>query len=107
MINRSWAGSHVLVFGISAEIAGGCVKGAAVGGTVIAATGPEMLLTARLALAGCKSNPVLCLNQAGIYAGDIAAPEAAVGSGSLLAGSTILVGKSQEEAVRFGRQVDL
>ena len=81
------------------------MKGAAVGGTVIAATGPEMLLTARLALAGCKSNPVLCLNQAGIYAADIAAPEAAVGTGSLLAGSTILVGKSQEEAVQFGRQV--
>jgi len=76
----------------------------AVGGAVIAATGPEMILTARLALAGCKSNPVLCLNQAGIYAADIAVPEAAVGTGSLLAGSTILVGKSQEEAVQFGRQ---
>ena len=78
---------------------------AMVGGTVIAAAAPEMILAARLALAGCKSNPVLCLNQAGIYAADIAAPEAAVGSGSLLAGSTILVGKSQEEAVQFGRQV--
>ncbi len=75
------------------------------GGTVIAAAGPEMILAARLALAGCKSNPVLCLNQAGIYAADIAAPEAAVGTGSLLAGSTILVGLSQEEAVQFGRQV--
>ncbi len=75
------------------------------GGTVIAAAAPEMILAARLALAGCKSNPVLCLNQAGIYAADIAAPEAAVGTGSLLAGSTILVGKSQEEAVQFGRQV--
>lgn len=78
---------------------------AMVGGTVIAAAAPEMILAARLALAGCKSNPVLCLNQAGIYAADIAAPEAAVGTGSLLAGSTILVGKSQEEAVQFGRQV--
>ncbi|WP_426768504.1 hypothetical protein [Erwinia aphidicola] len=81
------------------------MKGAAVGGTVIAAAAPEMILAARLALTGCKSNPVLRLNQAGIYAADIAAPEAAVGSGSLLAGSTILVGKSQEEAVQFGRQV--
>ncbi|CAH0263238.1 hypothetical protein SRABI13_03273 [Erwinia aphidicola] len=78
---------------------------AMVGGTVIAAAAPEMILAARLALAGCKSNPVLCLNQAGIYAADIAAPEAAVGTGSLLAGSTILVGKSQVEAVQFGRQV--
>ncbi|WP_338518446.1 hypothetical protein [Erwinia aphidicola] len=49
---------------------------AMVGGTVIAAAAPEMILAARLALAGCKSNPVLCLNQAGIYAADIAAPEA-------------------------------
>lgn len=78
---------------------------AVAGGMVIAAAAPELLLAARLALSGCKASPVQCLNQAGIYAADMVAPEAAVGTGSLAAGGTLLVGKSQEEVVQFGKQV--
>ncbi|VUS79266.1 DUF637 domain-containing protein [Klebsiella spallanzanii] len=66
------------------------------GGLTILGAAPEIVLAARLIVAGCKSNPALCLNQAGIYAADIIAPEAIIGVGPIAAGSTLFVGKSSE-----------
>ncbi len=36
------------------------------GGMTLVGAAPELVLAARLAIAGCKTNPALCLNQAGI-----------------------------------------
>ncbi|MFK8259578.1 hypothetical protein ACFL9S_17545 [Erwinia sp. AnSW2-5] len=89
----------------AAVIVGSGGIAAVAGGMIIAAAAPELLLAARLALTECKASPVLCLHQAGIYATDMAAPEAALGTGSLAAGGTLLVGKSQDEVVQFGKQI--
>ncbi len=67
-----------------------------VGGLTILGAAPEIVLAARLIVAGCKTNPALCLNQAGIYAADIIAPEALIGVGPIVAGSTLVVGKTQD-----------
>ncbi|HGF0772158.1 TPA: hypothetical protein ACF7ZB_004546 [Kluyvera georgiana] len=56
-------------------------------------------------VAGCKTNPALCLNQAGIYAADIFASEAAIGVGPLAAGTTLIVGKSRDAVTKLGQQV--
>ncbi len=40
-----------------------------------------------------QTNPALCLNQAGIYAADIVAPEAIIGTGAVTTGSTLILGK--------------
>ena len=62
----------------------------AAGGITLVGAAPELVLAARLAIAGCKTNPALCLNQAGIYAADIVAPEAIIGTGAVgTTGSTL------------------
>ena len=66
---------------------------------------PELVLAARLAIAGCKTNPALCLNQAGIYAADIVAPEAIIGTGAITAGSTFILGKTEDSMKTLGRQL--
>lgn len=65
-------------------------------GLTILGAAPEIVLAARLIIAGCKTNPALCVNQAGIYAVDIIAPEAIIGVGPIAACSTWFVGKSSE-----------
>ncbi|HDJ1441042.1 TPA: DUF769 domain-containing protein [Serratia rubidaea] len=75
------------------------------GGFTLLGAAPEMLLAARLAIAGCKTNPALCLNQAGIYAADIIAPDAIIGTGAVAAGSTLIVGKTQDSVKKLAQQV--
>ena len=75
------------------------------GGFTLLGAAPEMLLAARLAIAGCKTNPALCLNQAGIYAADIVAPDAIIGTGAVTAGSTLIVGKTQDSVKKLAQQV--
>lgn len=86
-------------------ITGGGGVALTVGGLTLLGAAPEMVLAARLVVAGCKTNPALCLNQAGIYAADIFASEAAIGAGSLAAGTTLIVGKSRDAVTKLGRQV--
>ena len=86
-------------------ITGGGGVALTVGGLTLLGAAPEMVLAARLVVAGCKTNPALCLNQAGIYAADIFASEAAIGAGSLSAGTTLIVGKSRDAVTKLGRQV--
>lgn len=52
----------------------------------------------RQALEGCKTNPALCLNNVGIFVADAVAPEAAVGTGVLAAGTVKVLGNSKEGA---------
>jgi filamentous hemagglutinin len=66
---------------------------------------PELVLAARLAIAGCKTNPALCLNQAGIYAADIVAPEAIIGTGAVTTGSTLILGKTEDSVRKLSRQL--
>ena len=66
---------------------------------------PELVLAARLAIAGCKTNPALCLNQAGIYAADIVAPEAIIGTGAITTGSTLILGKTEDSVRKLSRQL--
>ncbi|MBN5380578.1 DUF637 domain-containing protein [Serratia marcescens] len=75
------------------------------GGLTLIGAAPELVLAARLAIAGCKTNPALCLNQAGIYAADIVAPEAIIGTGALTTGSTLILGKSEDGVKRLSRQL--
>ena len=77
----------------------------AVGGVTLVGAAPELVLVARLAIAGCKTNPALCLNQAGIYAADIVAPEAIIGTGAITAGSTFILGKTEDSMKTLGRQL--
>lgn len=86
-------------------ITGGGGVALTVGGLTLLGAAPEMVLAARLVVAGCKTNPALCLNQAGIYAADIFASETAIGAGSLAAGTTLIVGKSRDAVTKLGRQV--
>ena len=46
----------------------------------------------------------MCLNQAGIYAADIFASEAAIGVGPLAAGMTLIVGNSRDAVTKLGQQ---
>lgn len=75
------------------------------GSLVLAGAAPELVLAARLAVEGCRASPVLCLNQAGIFAADIAAPEAAMGTGALMAGGTLIVGKTAESAKQLAQKL--
>ncbi len=59
--------------------------------TTLVAAAPAMALAARMSVQSCVANPVLCMNQAGIIAGDIAMGEAL--GGASLAGGTLAAGK--------------
>ncbi|BEM78915.1 hypothetical protein SME38J_30180 [Serratia marcescens] len=75
------------------------------GGMTLVGAAPELVLAARLAIAGCKTNPALCLNQAGIYAADIVAPEAIIGTGAVTTGSTLILGKTEDSMRKLSRQL--
>jgi filamentous hemagglutinin len=60
---------------------------ATVGGRILVGGSAALLRTAQGIIQGCKAQPIVCLNQAGIYAVDMAAPEAALGTGVVLASS--------------------
>ncbi len=89
---------------IVATVGGGGLVLAAGGMTLVGAA-PELVLAARLAIAGCKTNPALCLNQAGIYAADIVAPEAIIGTGAITTGSTLILGKTEDSVRKLSRQL--
>ena len=89
---------------IVATVGGGGVVLAA-GGITLVGAAPELVLAARLAIAGCKTNPALCLNQAGIYAADIVAPEAIIGTGAVTTGSTLILGKTEDSVKKLTRQL--
>ena len=74
------------------------------GGLTILGAAPEIVLAARLIIAGCKTNPALCVNQAGIYAVDIIAPEAVIGTGPIVAGTTLVVGKTIDSTKKLAQQ---
>lgn len=74
------------------------------GGLTLLGAAPELVAAARLVIAGCKTNPALCLNQAGIYAADIAVPDAAIGTGAIASGATLVVGKTQDAAKTLAQQ---
>ncbi|WP_174508774.1 DUF637 domain-containing protein [Klebsiella oxytoca] len=74
------------------------------GGLTILGAAPEIVLAARLIIAGCKTNPALCVNQAGIYAVDIIAPEAIIGTGPIAAGTTLVVGKTIDSTKKLAQQ---
>ena len=75
------------------------------GGMTLVGAAPELVLAARLVIAGCKTNPALCLNQAGIYAADIVAPEAIIGTGAVTTGSTLILGKTEDSVKKLSRQL--
>uniref|UniRef100_UPI0034D3768F DUF637 domain-containing protein n=1 Tax=Klebsiella oxytoca TaxID=571 RepID=UPI0034D3768F len=75
------------------------------GGMTLIGAAPELVLAARLIIAGCKTNPALCLNQAGIYAADIVAPEAIIGTGAVTAGSTLILGKTEDSLKKLSQQL--
>ncbi|MGO2440581.1 hypothetical protein [Serratia proteamaculans] len=77
----------------------------AAGGMTLVGAAPELVLAARLAIAGCKTNPALCLNQAGIYAADIVAPEAIIGTGAVTTGSTLILGKTEDSVKKLTQQL--
>ncbi|CAI1833039.1 DUF637 domain-containing protein [Serratia plymuthica] len=89
---------------IVATVGGGGLVLAAGGMTLVGAA-PELVLAARLAIAGCKTNPALCLNQAGIYAADIVAPEAIIGTGAVTTGSTLILGKTEDSVKKLTQQL--
>ncbi|KAA1183184.1 DUF637 domain-containing protein, partial [Photorhabdus heterorhabditis] len=68
------------------------------GGQILIAASAEMATAGRVALEGCKTNPVLCLNNVGIFVADAIAPEAAVGTGVLAAGTVKVLGNTKEGA---------
>ncbi|HGY5918748.1 TPA: DUF637 domain-containing protein, partial [Serratia marcescens] len=74
------------------------------GGLTLLGAAPELVAAARLVITGCKTNPALCLNQAGIYAADIAAPDAVIGTGAIASGTTLVVGKTQDAAKTLAQQ---
>jgi len=87
-----------------AIVGGGGLALTAGGMTLLGAT-PELVLAARLAIASCKTNPALCLNQAGIYAADILAPDAVIGTGAITSGATLIVGKTQVTTTKLAQQL--
>ena len=89
---------------IVAAVGGGGLVLAAGGMTLVGAA-PELVLAARLAIASCKTNPALCLNQAGIYAADIVAPEAIIGTGAITTGSTLILGKTEDSVKKLTQQL--
>ncbi|MGO3395999.1 MAG: DUF637 domain-containing protein [Serratia proteamaculans] len=89
---------------IVATVGGGGVVLAA-GGITLVGAAPELVLAARLAIASCKTNPALCLNQAGIYAADIVAPEAIIGTGAVTTGSMLILGKTEDSVKKLTQQL--
>ncbi|MGV8001520.1 DUF637 domain-containing protein [Photorhabdus temperata subsp. temperata] len=79
---------------VTAVAAGGYAL--AYGGYILVAGSAEMAAAGRIALEGCKTNPALCLNNVGIFVADAIAPEAAVGTGVLAAGTVKVLGNTQE-----------
>lgn len=75
------------------------------GGMTLVGAAPELVLAARLVIAGCKTNPALCLNQAGIYTADIVAPEAIIGTGAVTTGSTLILGKTEDSLKKLSQQL--
>lgn len=75
------------------------------GGMTLVGAAPELVLAARLGIAGCKTNPALCLNQAGIYAADIVAPEAIIGTGAVTTSSTLILGKTEDSLKKLSQQL--
>ncbi|MBG2615375.1 DUF637 domain-containing protein [Klebsiella oxytoca] len=75
------------------------------GGMTLIGAAPELVLAARLVIAGCKTNPALCLNQAGIYAADIVAPEALIGTGAITTSSTLIIGKTEDSLKKLSQQL--
>ncbi|WP_413773402.1 DUF637 domain-containing protein [Klebsiella oxytoca] len=75
------------------------------GGMTLVGAAPELVLAAKLVIAGCKTNPALCLNQAGIYAADIVAPEALIGTGAITTTSTLIVGKTADSVKKLSQQL--
>ncbi|NHB62296.1 hypothetical protein [Photorhabdus sp. RW14-46] len=65
---------------------------------ILIAASAEMATAGRVALEGCKTNPALCLNNVGIFVADAIAPEAAVGTGVLAAGTVKVLGNTKEGA---------
>ncbi|WP_434641344.1 hypothetical protein ACMYSK_07065 [Klebsiella sp. I138] len=49
--------------------------------------------------------PALCLNQAGIYAADIIAPEALIGTGAITTASTLIVRKTGDSVKKLSQQL--
>ncbi|WP_420284581.1 hypothetical protein [Serratia liquefaciens] len=90
------------VAAIVATVGGGGLVLTAGGKTLVGAA-PELVLAARLAIAGCKTNPALCLNQAGIFAADIVAPEAIIRTGAVTTGSTLILGKTEDSVRKLSR----
>ncbi|MBS9435793.1 filamentous hemagglutinin N-terminal domain-containing protein [Photorhabdus noenieputensis] len=68
------------------------------GGQILIAGSAEIATAGRVALEGCKTNPALCLNNVGIFVADAVAPEAAVGTGVLAAGTVKVLGSTKEGA---------
>ncbi len=68
------------------------------GGQILIAGSAEIATAGRVALEGCKTNPALCLNNVGIFVADTVAPEAAVGTGVLAAGTVKVLGNTKEGA---------
>ncbi|WP_323840642.1 hypothetical protein [Photorhabdus africana] len=68
------------------------------GGQILIAGSAEIATAGRVALEGCKTNPALCLNNVGIFVADAVAPEAAVGTGVLAAGTVKVLGNTKEDA---------
>ncbi|WP_174508770.1 hypothetical protein [Klebsiella oxytoca] len=86
-------------------ITGGGGLAVTVSGMTILGAAPELVLAARLVIAGCKTSPALCINKAGIYVADIFAPEAITGTGALAAGSVLVVGKAPDAVKNLAQQV--
>ncbi|WP_387493025.1 deaminase domain-containing protein [Photorhabdus sp. RM96S] len=68
------------------------------GGQILIAASAEMATAGRVALEGCKTNPALYLNNVGIFVADTVAPEAAIGTGVLAAGTVKVLGNTKEGA---------
>jgi filamentous hemagglutinin len=59
-----------------------------IGGYYIAAATPEMYAATQAALQGCKTNPMYCLNSAGIQVGEALTPGGTGAAGALVVGKT-------------------
>jgi filamentous hemagglutinin len=66
------------------------------GGTILAAATPEVLFAGRMAIETCKMEGAFCFSKIGIFAADVMAPEAALGTGALGAGTVKILGYSSE-----------
>lgn len=86
-------------------IVGGGGLALTAGGMTLLGAAPELVLAARLAIASCKTTPALCLNQAGIYAADILAPDAVICTGAITSGTTLIVGKTQDTTTKLAQQL--